>query len=87
MPVNTFSKLQGQVLDLIKFELITDFELKNLWRFILTNQTFIYKGLLLLGSSFLVVYLFPKGGTFNMNSKKVNLGSIPHFMHPLIFRF
>ena len=52
MPVNTFSKLQGQVLDLIKFELITDFELKNLWRFILTNQTFIYKGLLLLGSSF-----------------------------------
>ena len=85
MPVNTFSKLQGQVLDLIKFELITDFELKNLWRFILTNQTFIYKGLLLLGSSFLVVYLFPKGGTFKYEFQKGKPWQHPTLYAPFDF--
>jgi len=44
--------------------------LKNLWQFILKNQSFIYKGLLLIGSSFLIVYLFPKGGTFKYEFQK-----------------
>ncbi len=44
--------------------------MKNLWQFILKNQSFIYKGLLLLGSSFLIVYLFPKGGTFKYEFQK-----------------
>ena len=44
--------------------------MKNLWQFILKNQSFIYKGLLLIGSSFLIVYLFPKGGTFKYEFQK-----------------
>ena len=41
--------------------------------------------MILLASSFLIVYLFPKGGTFSMNFKKVNRGNIKHFMLHLIF--
>ena len=44
--------------------------MKNLWQFILKNQSFIYEGLLLIGSSFLIVYLFPKGGTFKYEFQK-----------------
>ena len=44
--------------------------MKNLWQFILKNQSFIYKGLLLIVSSFLIVYLFPKGGTFKYEFQK-----------------
>ena len=46
------------------------FVLKNFWRYILKNQSFIYKGMILLASSFLIVYLFPKGGTFKYEFQK-----------------
>ena len=44
--------------------------MKNLWRFVLTNQNNIYKALLLVVCSFLIVYLFPKGGTFKYEIQK-----------------
>ena len=44
--------------------------MKNLWRFVLTNQNNIYKALLLVVCSFLIVYLFPKGGTFKYEFQK-----------------
>ena len=44
--------------------------MKNFWRYILKNQSFIYKGMILLASSFLIVYLFPKGGTFKYEFQK-----------------
>jgi len=44
--------------------------LKNFWRFLLTNQNLIYKGILLATCSFLIVYLFPKGATFKYEFQK-----------------
>ena len=44
--------------------------MKNFWQYILKNQSFIYKGMILLASSFLIVYLFPKGGTFKYEFQK-----------------
>ena len=48
----------------LKFEILIRLVLKNFWRFILTNQHLIYKAILLVACSFLVVYLFPKGAKF-----------------------
>ena len=69
-----------QVLDFIKFEINSYFQLKKIWRFLLKNQSFIYKGLLLLVSSFLIVYLFPKGGTFKYEFQKGK-----PWQHPTLF--
>ena len=44
--------------------------MKNFWRFLLTNQNLIYKGILLATCSFLIVYLFPKGATFKYEFQK-----------------
>jgi putative nucleotidyltransferase with HDIG domain len=44
--------------------------LKKFWRFILTNQNLIYKAILLVACSFLVVYLFPKGAKFKYEFQK-----------------
>ena len=44
--------------------------LKKFWRFILTNQNLIYKAILLVACSFLVVYLFPKGAKFKYEIQK-----------------
>ena len=44
--------------------------LKNLWRFTLTHQHFIYKALLLVSCSILIVYLFPKAAKFKYEFQK-----------------
>jgi putative nucleotidyltransferase with HDIG domain len=44
--------------------------LKKFWRFILTNQNLIYKAILLVACTFLVVYLFPKGAKFKYEFQK-----------------
>ena len=44
--------------------------LKKIWRFILTNQNLIYKAILLVVCSFLIVYLFPKGAKFKYEFQK-----------------
>ena len=54
--------------------------MKKIWRFFLKNQSFIYKGLLLLVSCFLIVYLFPKGGTFKYEFQKGK-----PWQHPTLF--
>ena len=59
--------------------------MKNIWRFILKNQSFIYKGLLLLVSSFLIVYLFPKGGTFKYEFQKGKPWQHPTLYAPFDF--
>ena len=74
-----------QVLDFIKFEINSYFQLKKIWRFLLKNQSFIYKGLLLLVSSFLIVYLFPKGGTFKYEFQKGKPWQHPTLYAPFDF--
>lgn len=59
--------------------------MKKIWRFILKNQSFIYKGLLLLVSSFLIVYLFPKGGTFKYEFQKGKPWQHPTLYAPFDF--
>ena len=54
----------------LKFEILIRLVLKNFWRFILTNQHLIYKAILLVACSFLVVYLFPKGAKFKYEFQK-----------------
>ena len=74
-----------QVLDFIKFEINSYFQLNKIWRFLLKNQSFIYKGLLLLISSFLIVYLFPKGGTFKYEFQKGKPWQHPTLYAPFDF--
>ena len=74
-----------QVLDFIKFEINSYFQLKKIWRFLLKNQAFICKGLLLLVSSFLIVYLFPKGGTFKYEFQKGKPWQHPTLYAPFDF--
>ena len=59
--------------------------MKKIWRFLLKNQSFIYKGLLLLVSSFLIVYLFPKGGTFKYEFQKGKPWQHPTLYAPFDF--
>lgn len=59
--------------------------MKKIWRFFLKNQSFIYKGLLLLVSSFLIVYLFPKGGTFKYEFQKGKPWQHPTLYAPFDF--
>ena len=44
--------------------------MKNFWRFILTNQHLIYKAILLVVCSIVIVYLFPKGAKFKYEFQK-----------------
>ena len=59
--------------------------MKKIWRFFLKNQSFIYKGLLLLVSCFLIVYLFPKGGTFKYEFQKGKPWQHPTLYAPFDF--
>jgi hypothetical protein len=59
--------------------------LKNFWRLILTNQNLIYKTILMVGCSFLVVYLFPKGATFKYEFQKGKPWQYPTLYAPFDF--
>lgn len=59
--------------------------MKNFWRFILTNQNLIYKTILMVGCSFLVVYLFPKGATFKYEFQKGKPWQYPTLYAPFDF--
>ena len=59
--------------------------MKNFWRLILTNQNLIYKTILMVGCSFLVVYLFPKGATFKYEFQKGKPWQYPTLYAPFDF--
>ena len=59
--------------------------MKNFWRFLLTNQNLIYKGILLATCSFLIVYLFPKGATFKYEFQKGKPWQYTTFYAPFDF--
>jgi putative nucleotidyltransferase with HDIG domain len=59
--------------------------LKKFWRFILTNQNLIYKAILLVACSFLVVYLFPKGAKFKYEFQKGKPWQYPSLYAPFDF--
>mgnify|MGYP001311865482 CR=1 FL=1 len=44
--------------------------MKNIFSLITKNQSLIYKAFLFLASTFLVIYLFPKGGQFKYDIQK-----------------
>ncbi|MEK9604062.1 MAG: HDIG domain-containing metalloprotein [Flavobacteriaceae bacterium] len=59
--------------------------MKNFWRFILTHQNLIYKVILMVSCSFLIVYLFPKGATFKYEFQKGKPWQYPNLYAPFDF--
>ena len=59
--------------------------MNKIWRFTLAHQSIIYKFLLVLFSCFLIVYLFPKGGTFKYEFQKGKTWQYPSLFAPFDF--
>tara|TARA_A100001011_G_C14322291_1_gene851401 strand:+ start:17287 stop:19332 length:2046 start_codon:yes stop_codon:yes gene_type:complete len=59
--------------------------LKSNWNFIRTKQGILYKSLLILSSSILILYIFPLGGQFKYEFQKGRVWQYPDFYSPFDF--
>ena len=59
--------------------------MKFIWRYINAHQSLIYKALLILCSSLLILYLFPKGGQFKYEFQKGKTWQYPTYYAPFDF--
>ncbi len=59
--------------------------MKSIWNFIRTKQGILYKSLLILSSSILILYIFPLGGQFKYEFQKGRVWQYPDFYSPFDF--
>ncbi len=59
--------------------------MKSNWNFIRTKQGILYKSLLILSSSILILYIFPLGGQFKYEFQKGRVWQYPDFYSPFDF--
>ena len=58
---------------------------KSFWKYIISQQNIIYKSLLILSSSILILYLFPLGGQFKYEFQKGRAWQYPTYYAPFEF--
>ena len=59
--------------------------MKSFWKYIISQQNLIYKSLLILSSSILILYLFPLGGQFKYEFQKGRAWQYPNYFAPFEF--
>ena len=59
--------------------------MKSFWKYIISQQHLIYKSLLILSSSILILYLFPSGGQFKYEFQKGRAWQYPTYYAPFEF--
>ena len=59
--------------------------MKSFWKYIISKQGLFYKSLLILGSSLLILYIFPFGGQFKYEFQKGRAWQYPDFYSPFDF--
>ena len=59
--------------------------MKSFWKYIISKQNLIYKSLLILSSSILILYLFPLGGQFKYEFQKGRAWQYPSYFAPFEF--
>ena len=59
--------------------------MKSFWKYIISKQNLIYKSLIILTSSILILYLFPLGGQFKYEFQKGRAWQYPSYFAPFEF--
>ncbi len=59
--------------------------MKSFWKYIVSKQGLFYKSILILTSSFLILYIFPFGGQFKYEFQKGRAWQYPDFYSPFDF--
>ncbi|MEK9614162.1 MAG: hypothetical protein VW080_09605, partial [Flavobacteriaceae bacterium] len=59
--------------------------MKSFWKYIVSQQSLIYKSLLIISTSVLILYLFPIGGQFKYEFQKGKVWQYPDYYAPFDF--